>query len=114
MAKFNVRTPSTAVTVPARGFLNTSTTPNGTTFEGAPGFGRDAKSELFLLAVTNFVAEDTFYEGGADRDARFKALVREVTLADPVWMARFLVWLRNSANMRSAPIMGALEAAHAM
>ena len=35
---------------------------SGATYEGAPGFARDAKSELFLLAVANMVGEDTFYE----------------------------------------------------
>jgi integrase len=31
-----------------------------------PGYARDAKSELFLLAVTSFVAEDSFYEAAAE------------------------------------------------
>jgi len=40
------------------------------TFEGAPGFVREPKLELFLLAVSNMVGEDTFYEAASDRDAR--------------------------------------------
>ena len=39
---------------------------------------RDAESELFLLAATNMVGEDTFYERAADRDDRFVDLVRHV------------------------------------
>src|SRR3954454_23405257 len=32
------------------------------THEGGPAYVRDVKGELFLLAVTNMVGEDTFYE----------------------------------------------------
>jgi len=41
---------------------------------------RDAESELFLLAVTNMVGEDTFYERADARDARFVELVHAVTV----------------------------------
>jgi len=80
----------------------------------APGFTRDAKGELFLLAVSNFVGMDTFYETGVARDARFKTLVHEVARTDPEWMGRFLPWLRGEANMRTASLVGAIEAACAM
>jgi hypothetical protein len=40
---------------------------------GAPGYPRDAKGELFLLAVSNMVGEDTFYEASGARDSRFVA-----------------------------------------
>ncbi|HTX01641.1 MAG TPA: hypothetical protein VMD59_22855, partial [Acidimicrobiales bacterium] len=49
------------------------------THEGGEAFVRDAESELFLLAATNMVGEDTFYESGPARDARFVGLVHEVT-----------------------------------
>ncbi len=79
------------------------------TFEGARALERDAKSELFLLAVTNMVGEDTFYEKGGRRDARFVELIHQVTNEDPDWIRRFVPWLRNHANMRSAPIVMAAE-----
>src|SRR5437588_11447599 len=41
------------------------------THEGGDAFGRDPESDLFLLAATNMVGEDTFYERAATRDARF-------------------------------------------
>lgn len=82
---------------------------NHRTYEGAPAFARDTKSELFLLALTNMVAEDTFYEMGAKRDSRFVKLVHEATRQDPVWVRGFVPWLRNEANMRSAPIVVAAE-----
>lgn len=84
------------------------------THEGAPGYARDAKGELFLLAVSNMVGEDTFYEKANDRDARYNALLAQVAVADPRWMAGFLGWLRLGANMRSASLVGGLEAARAM
>lgn len=111
MSKFNrTRIPRVRGTGP----IVSDPTPTGATFEGAPGYARDTKSELFLLAVTNMVGEDTFYEKAGTRDTRFQTLVAQVAVEDPEWMGRFLPWLRNSANMRSASLVGALEAARAM
>ncbi|MFC9847667.1 TROVE domain-containing protein [Streptomyces sp. NPDC060223] len=79
------------------------------TFEGGRGRERDRRSELFLLAVANFVSQQTFYETGADRDDRFAALVRELAVADPSWTAALLGWLRGEGNLRTASIVGAAE-----
>lgn len=84
------------------------------TGNSAPGFVRDPKSELFLLAVSNFVGQDKFYESGKTGDTRFRDLVRQVAREDHEWIGRFLPWLRNEANMRTASIVGALEAAITM
>ncbi|MEH0830630.1 hypothetical protein V6U84_62035, partial [Micromonospora sp. CPCC 205714] len=83
------------------------------TAEGAPGFLRAARAELFLLGVSNMVGEDTFYEGAADRDARFRELVAAVAVADRDWFARFVAWLRTGAMLRSASVVAALEGARA-
>ena len=64
MAKFNKRT----ATVARRSAIVSPRRPAGFTHEGAPGFARDARSELFLLAVATMVGENTFYENAADRD----------------------------------------------
>nr|BFE81747.1 hypothetical protein GCM10020093_043480 [Planobispora longispora] len=93
--------------------ITTGRTPSGRTHEGAPGYARDAKSELFLLAVANMVGEDTFYEKAGDRDERFRSLVHRVAVEDGAWMSRFLPWLRGTANMRTAPIVAALESVRA-
>lgn len=82
-----------------------------TTYNGGEGVSRDAKSELFLLAVSNMVGEDTFYEAKSDRDKRFAELVREVAQTDSLWLLRFIKWLRNDANMRTASIVAAVEGA---
>lgn len=77
----------------------------GATYEGGVGFERDAKTELFLLAVTNMVAEDTFYESAKDRDERFKTLSHAVTKEDPAWVRELIPYLRNTMQMRSASIV---------
>ncbi|HWG98957.1 MAG TPA: TROVE domain-containing protein [Pilimelia sp.] len=111
MAKFN--TPSTRPAT-GRGPVVAEPDPNARTHEGAPAYARDARSELFLLAVTNLVGEGTFYESAGDRDSRFQALVRTVAADDPAWILGFVGWLRGEANMRSASLVAAAEAAHTL
>ncbi|MEY9859959.1 hypothetical protein ABH935_005593 [Catenulispora sp. GAS73] len=83
------------------------------TFEGGKASKRDPKSDLFLLAVTNMVGEDTFYEAADVRDKRYRDLIHAVAVADPEWMLRFVTWLRAEANMRSAAVVAACEAVRA-
>ena len=106
MTKFNTKT-NTRNVKPTSAVKTVSAVPDTKTHEGAPGFTRDAKSELFLLGVANMVSEDTFYEKGVARDKRFEELVAEVAATDPGWLFGFLPWLRREANMRSAPVVGA-------
>lgn len=109
MAKFNTATGRTMT-----GPIEVSSTPDTLTAQGGQGFSRSAKSELFLLAVSNMVGEDTFYEGSSERDQRFRDLVHAVTLMDTAWTRSFITWLRTGANMRSASLVAAAEAARAM
>jgi hypothetical protein len=83
------------------------------TYEGGVGFSREPRTELFLLAVSNLVGEDTFYEDAAGRDRRYADLCQKVTGLDPAWMQKFIPWLRKGANMRSASIVAAAEYADA-
>ncbi|MGI5453806.1 TROVE domain-containing protein [Streptomyces sp. CA-249302] len=78
-------------------------------YEGGKGRERDARSELFLLAVANYVSQQTFYEAGAERDDRFARLVRQLAVEDPEWTAGLLGWLRGDGNLRTASIVGAAE-----
>jgi hypothetical protein len=111
VAKFNITATRPAT---GQGPIVAEQRPSGLTHEGAPGYARDVRSELFLLAVSNMVGEDTFYEAASDRDARYRDLVHAVAGQDPEWLGRFLGWLRTEGNMRSASLVGALEAARAM
>jgi hypothetical protein len=89
-----------------------------TTHEGGAAFVRDEPSELFLLAATNLVGEDTFYERAAGRDQRFVELVHRVTAADPAFIAGadpttgrigLAEYLRTKLLMRSASVVMAAE-----
>ncbi|MCX4596068.1 TROVE domain-containing protein [Streptomyces sp. NBC_01549] len=104
MARFNQRNVRPAVSSPV-----TTTGEKTVTHEGATGYLRDAKSELFLLSVSNFVGQDAFYEKGGDRDDRYTQLVRQLAVEDPAWTAGLLGWLRGEGNMRTAALVGAAE-----
>lgn len=108
MSKFN--RPDVGATRSGVGpITSASTRPNARTALGAAGYTRDARSELFLLATSNFVGEETFHEGAEARDERFVKLVREVAPSDPAWFLEFVRWLRVEAHMRSAPLVAAAE-----
>ncbi|GLZ80949.1 RNA-binding protein [Actinorhabdospora filicis] len=84
------------------------------TAERGMGHRRDAKGELFLLAVSTLGGANAFYESAEERDKRLVGLVRKVAVSDPDWIAAFLSWLRNTANLRSVSLIGGLEAASAL
>lgn len=100
MAKFSGTPTRPQVRAPV-----TTTSVRTLTHEGGVGYERDAKSALFLLAVTNMVGEATFYEAASDRDRRFEELVRQVVAEDPDWLARFVPFLRDTMQMRSASVV---------
>lgn len=105
MARYNKRPSGLIVPSP----IVSTASPTLRTGNNAPGFQRDPKSELFLLGVANFVGTDTFYEKGKVRDQRFVNLIHRVAAEDPGWLSRYLIWLRNESNMRTAAIIGAVE-----
>ncbi|MFE3429783.1 TROVE domain-containing protein [Streptomyces sp. NPDC059171] len=104
MSRFNQRSARPAAHSPV-----TTTGERTTNHQGGTGYLRDTKSELFLLAVANFVGTDTFYESGGQRDDRYTQLIRQVAVIDPDWCTGFLRWLRSDANMRTASLVGAAE-----
>jgi TROVE domain. len=80
------------------------------TFEGGKAYVRDAKSELFQLAVVNMVGQDAFYESGEGRDVRYQGLVQQLAVSDPEWTYNLLKWLRGpESNLRTASLVGAAE-----
>lgn len=107
MSRFNTPTKRVATGGPIK------TQPESTirTANNAPGFARDVLSELFLLGVSNFYGQDTFYERAKQRDDRYIQLIRQAVAIDADWVSRYLNWLRNTANMRTASLVGAVEAA---
>lgn len=109
MARFNgtrrVGAAPTGATSPVK-----TTETRANTYEGAAGFLRDARGELFQLAVVNMVGQDTFYESGGSRDERYEQLVRRLAVEDPAWTFEMLRWLRGpEGNLRTASLVGAAE-----
>jgi hypothetical protein len=104
MSRFNTRSARPAASSPVQ-----STGERTRTAQGGTGYLRDARSELFLLAVGNFVGTDTFYETGGQRDDRYTQLIHQLAVEDPEWVAQMLGWLRGEGNMRTAAIVGAAE-----
>lgn len=70
---------------------------------------RDEQSQLYVLGVSMFAGEKSFYETAAERDQRFTKLIRHLAVAEPSWTSRFLGWLRTEAGIRTASIIGAAE-----
>ncbi|MFJ6946838.1 TROVE domain-containing protein [Streptomyces wuyuanensis] len=104
MARFNVRPTKARAVSPV-----TTTGRTTLTHQGGRGQVRDARSELFLLAVANFVSQRTFHESGDARDDRFAALVRRLAVEDPEWTAGLIGWLRGDAGMRTASLVAGAE-----
>jgi TROVE domain len=111
MSKFNARSARRA----GRGPLVAEAVPSGRTYEGGPGYARDARSELFLRATASFAGEDSFYEDAAVRDDRMRELASGLaTDADGfAWLRGFLPWLREEGHIRTAPVVLAAEAVRA-
>ncbi|MFJ4675597.1 TROVE domain-containing protein [Kitasatospora sp. NPDC088783] len=84
-----------------------------TNHQGGAGWQRDPRTDLFVLAVTHFSGQHSFYENAADREERFTSLVRRLALEDPRWTLGLLRWLRGQAQIRSAAVVGAVEFARA-
>jgi hypothetical protein len=111
MTKFNSRPRVTAPTGP----IAVSGDQPTINHEGGRAFGRDDKSDLFLLATTSIdLTAKSFYEGADARVKRFVALARAVAASDPDWMYRFVTWLRTKGNMRTAALIAGVEAGYAM
>lgn len=111
MARINTRN-----VAPRKGAgpVRTAQVPTGRTFEGAAGFERSPKGELFLMGSSYFAGDKSFYESTQERRDRFRTLTRQLATEDFAWSAGFWGWLRGPGNIRTASIIGALEAANAM
>jgi hypothetical protein len=111
MSKFNN---SSARARAGSGPVTSESTSTTRTFNGANGYARDAKSELFLAAVSDFGGEASFYESADNRSKRIVKLTHEVAVQDPEWVTKFTNWLREEANLRTISLTIALEGAKAL
>jgi hypothetical protein len=77
--------------------------PDTRTFEGGAGWKKDYRTDLFLRATASFHdGSKTFYESGEQRDEKLIELARQAAIQDFTWFARFLIWGRQVANIRTA------------
>jgi len=67
-------------------------------YEGGLAFGHDPRRTLVKMAACCLVNERSFYE---DTTGRVFGLVREVGDADPKWLVKLAVFLREELRMRS-------------
>jgi hypothetical protein len=115
MAKFSGKTPlrKAAPTAPIK-----TTAARRLTHTGGVGYTRDSESDLFLLAATNMVGENTFHESAGARDQRYVGLIHAVTKANPEFISGrdpdagligLAAYLRDHLLMRSASIVLAAE-----
>lgn len=83
------------------------------THEGGIGYTNgDPRTELFNAAVSGLLA-DGFYESASESLTRLRHLTADACANYPEWVAQFIPWLRNSANLRSASVVLAVEYAAA-
>ncbi len=108
MAKF-----STAV-AGGTSVLRTSGIPT-VTYEGASGYKFTDETELLLLAATNLVGENTFYQSADEKDKRYRDLIHKITQANPAFIAGnetrqgLASYLRRELRMRTASVVMAAE-----
>jgi hypothetical protein len=115
MARFNTthHTVQSGAYTATSPMATVSKKPDTRTMEGAPGWTRTPKTEIFLRS-TGAVhgGESSFYENAEKRDDRLRELTRTVALEDPAWCLDFATWLRGPGNMRTASLMFAVEFVH--
>lgn len=94
---------------PLVGTVQSERTASARSALGGVGYLRDNRSELLLLGATNMVGQDAYHEDAVSRDNRYAHLIQYVAQEDGglAWLAQFFGWLRTTANMRTAPYVGA-------
>lgn len=95
-----------------RGPMRTEAAPSGKTHNAAPGYKRDACTELFMHAGVRFYGEDSYYEEAAVADERLRELTRSLAATDEgwAWLCGFTPYLRRKMNIRTAALAIAAEA----
>lgn len=84
--------------------LNTRKTVNK---EGAQAFSLHPEEELYSLVVTSSLSK-AFYESANERISRLRSLV---SVVDPLFVAQLAIYARTQMNLRSIPLVLAVELA---
>ncbi|MDR2037330.1 MAG: TROVE domain-containing protein [Bacteroidales bacterium] len=78
-----------------------------TNYEGAEAYRLSPEWQLYVAAVTSSLG-DKFYEGA---QTRIETLRRLIVQCDPVFVAKLAVYTRQQMNLRSIPLVLAVELA---
>lgn len=78
-----------------------------TNYEGARAYTMTPEEELYAAVVTASLS-DNFYEKAGDRVARISKLISNT---DPAFVAKLAIYARTQMNMRSVPLVLAVELA---
>lgn len=78
--------------------------------EGAEAYSLDAKSKLYVTAVTTMLS-NKFYEKGDKTISRLKRLIQSVAKTDPEFVAKLAVYAREEMYLRSLPLVLTVELA---
>lgn len=76
-------------------------------YMGAKAYKMTPEMELYSIVVTCMV-DDSYYESNTDRVCRIKNLIAKCS---PEFVARLAVYARTEMNLRSVPIILAVELA---
>ena len=76
-------------------------------YENAPAYRLSAEWDLYATVVTSSLS-DKFYETGNDRLEKLRQLIQT---NDPLFVARLAVYAREKMNLRSIPLVLAVELA---
>lgn len=76
-------------------------------YMGAKAYRMNAETELYAAVVTCMV-DDSYYESNAERLDRIRELIAK---CDPAFVARLAVYARREMNLRSVPVILAVELA---
>jgi len=76
-------------------------------YMGAKAYRMTAEVELYSAVVTCMI-DDSYYESNADRLSRIKNLIAE---CEPEFVAKLAIYTRTQMNLRSVPVILAVELA---
>ena len=87
--------------------LSTKTSTETTNYMGAKAFRLSPEMELYT-AVATCMVDDSYYENQTDRLTRIKNLINQ---CPPEFVAKLALYVRNEMNLRSIPVVLAVELA---
>ncbi|MCK9531865.1 MAG: hypothetical protein M0R77_15080, partial [Gammaproteobacteria bacterium] len=91
---------------PGQAPIQSQTSPNTVTHEGAPSYKFDSIMELYMAVATTLMGEPKFYESGDERAKRIRRLISKAVQSGEIeTVAKLAVYCRETLNLRSVPIL---------